>query len=241
MGKNGTYLLFSTLTVLISCQNPGKDLELEHAVTSVKTNSVVNNERQHPFFFVPREKLKGEDILDYDFTQINTFTIDSVLKLLYVLDQEYRIEIVNARKQGEPVRAIGNKMKRADSLNYHILSRIVEQIGWPDARTYSDTAMSAPFFVLLHIQATGDAIEKFFPPLVDAFMKGKIKPDYYAVLVDKICLSMALNQKFGTHCRYVKEGLVYRYNMDETSIVQKNRREIGLDSLTQNWCDLAKY
>lgn len=241
MGKDGFYVLFMIIATLVGCQNSQKDFRLEHTARLEKTNSNFYNTSQNPFAFVPREKLKGEEVLDYDFTQISASTIDSVLKVLYMLDQEYRIESVNARKRGDPAISIGEKMKRADSLNYHILSKIVEEIGWPDTRIHSDTAMSALYLILLHTRTTGNVLEKFYPPLVDAFMTGKVKPDYYAVLVDEICLSMAINQKFGTHCRYVEDGRIYRYSMDDIITVQKNRYEIGLDPLSQDWCELIKY
>lgn len=241
MGKDGFYILFMIIATLVGCQNPQKDFRFKHTARLEKTNPHFNNPPQNPFAFVPREKLKGEEILDYDFTQMSTSTIDSVLKVLYMLDQEYRIESVNARKRGDPAISIGKKMTRADSLNYHILSKIVEEIGWPDTRIYSDTAMSAPYLILLHARTTREGFEKFQSPLVEAFMTGKVKPDYYAVLVDEICLSMAMNQKFGTHCRYNANGPVDRYSMDDVSTVEKNRCEIGLDSLSLDWCELVKY
>ena len=242
MGKNGLYLLFTVITTLAGCRNPEKDFRLEHTASSEKTNPSFKNPSQHPFFFVPREKLKGEDILEYDFTQISPSKIDSILKVLYVLDQEYRVESVNARKLGHNAKItkpIADKMKRADSLNYLILAKLVEEIGWPDKRTYSDSAMAAPYLIVLH--TNGNVLEKFYPLLVEAFMTERVKPDYYAVLIDKLCLSMAMNQKYGTHCRYTKDGPVYRYSMGDINTVEKNRNEIGLDSLSQDWCELIKY
>lgn len=83
-------------------------------------------------------------------------------------------------------------------------------------------------------------MQKFVPSLEEAFSTEKIGPESYAVLMDEISLSRGLNQKYGTHCRYNQDGPVHRYSIDDIKSVEKNRNEIGLDSLPSNSCELMK-
>jgi len=55
------------------------------------------NPKRH-FIYNNPEKLKGVEILDFDFSKIPTSKTDSILKVLLVLDQEYRIKMARLRE-----------------------------------------------------------------------------------------------------------------------------------------------
>ena len=115
--------------------------------------SISKSNPKYHFVYNNPKKLKGEEILDYDFSEIATSKIDSVLKVLLIWDQEFRIKSARARELELDQKiqiSIGYNMKKADSLNYIIISKIIEEMGWPSKNIYSDSAIAAPYYIIYY-------------------------------------------------------------------------------------------
>lgn len=184
-----------------------------------------------------------DDLLKSDILIMSNEEIDSLLKVLLKRDQEVRIELAASRavvdNNSEKIMSLGNKMEKMDDVNFILLSRIFDRIGWPSNRIFSDSAVNAAFYITLHnthndLSCLSIIIEK-------AFTLEEIDISHYAVLVDRILMRKGLSQKYGTHCRQNRDGSKTHISLEDSVAVAKNRESIGLKTLNQGSCELMFY
>ncbi len=216
---------------LISC----KDSE-----TGERTNIQTSN----PIFETNNTFYELDSILGNVYSSLTVREVDSILKIMLTWDQKYReISVMHRKKQidmkFEEYIQILDKMKRTDSINLKILYKIVENFGWPDYRKYSDSALISAKYILIH---NNDVCIQHFKPFIEkVYQKCGIAPENYAVLIDRISLSMGKNQIYGTHCAFVNNSKVKFSSIENFNEVEKNRIKIGLESLQFNTCELVTY
>lgn len=184
-----------------------------------------------------------QNLLRLEIDQLTNFQMDSFLRHLFVMDQKFRIEL-NENKISNSIdraerRKIYGKMDKADEINYILLKRIHGKFGWPSNKVFSDSAVDASFFITLHYR--GHDLDYLTPLIEESFSKKEIKNDHYAILTDRVLLRKGNSQKFGTHCRMTREGIVDFTSLPDTSGINQNRREIGLKELNCKTCDLVSY
>lgn len=203
-------------------------------------------------FYSPFEVDSNDVSFDYynmlkiDFKKYKIEDVDSVLQVMYGWDQKYRgPEIHKLRSDNlddaKKMYALINKRKKIDSINYIVLHNIVKEMGWPDVKRFSSTAIDGAFLIVLHMNGKNQENPNIFSHYIEkAFNDKQISAVHYATLTDRILLKNKLKQKYGTHCRNAK-GKVSFNNMDDSKKVNLNRKKIGLPLLEANNCELMSY
>lgn len=186
------------------------------------------------------------EMMDLNITDLRIEKIDSVLRKMHDWDQKYRGEafhnlnentVEDLKKKVEFIR----KRKTIDSINFLLLEKITEKIGWPDKKVYSEKAINGAFLTILHTNGKNDFEPQVFEPYIEnALRTSQITNYHYAVLIDHFRISGKLKQKFGTHCRNI-DGRIEFYNMEEITAINKNRKSIGLPLLKKESCELISY
>jgi hypothetical protein len=186
---------------------------------------------------------RHQNLLKLDIDKLSSSQIDSLLRHLLVMDQKFRIQLRDERNGEIPdqdnLKELFGKMEDADLINYTLIKRINEKIGWPSKTVYSDSAVEASFFITLHYK--GHDLDYLTPLIEESFSKNQIKKDHYAILTDRVLLRKGNSQKFGTHCRMTGEGTVDFISLPDTSGINQSRREIGLKELNWKTCDLVSF
>lgn len=80
-----------------------------------------------------------------------------------------------------------------------------------------------------------------FKQIEESFFKNEIKKDHYAILTDRVLLRKGKSQKFGTHCRMTRDGIIDFISLSDTSGINENRRNIGIKELDWKTCDLIFF
>lgn len=241
MSFEGMRSIKHNLIVLLWCLSFG---------CSSKNESGTKKKTQETKFSQPQDSFTKnylfdghQNLLKLDVDKLSNSQIDSLLRYLYVMDQKFRIEI-NERKKSDSIdRTIRgklfSKMEKADEINYTLLQRIHRKLGWPSNKVFSDSAVDASFMITLHYK--GHELDYLTPLIEESFSKKEIKNDHYAILTDRVLLRNDKSQKFGTHCKMNQDGTVYFTSLSDTSGINQNRREIGLNILDWKSCDLVSY
>lgn len=185
----------------------------------------------------------SRDVLQLKVESFTNYQIDSLLRSLLKSDQKYREQInevrLNDNENQMALRDLSSKMKRTDTINFIVLNRIINRIGWPSKNVFSDSAVDASFFVTLH--HSGNEMSYLTPIIEESFCRGEIRNDHYAILTDRVLIRSGVYQKYGTHCRKNSAGSVDFVSLPDSSFVNERRTQIGLTTLNWKICDLVIY
>lgn len=224
------------LLYIFGCRNNSKE----------KTNNVsklIDYKEDLPsennYFGIQHVEKLNQSLLKYEIDYSSVQEVDSVLRILFRWDQRYRELLVEKiRSERDNTKAIfelGDKMKKVDSVNFILISRILKNVGWPSTKIFSDSASQSAFFILLHNERK---LIPFEEVIERAFLNEEIANTHYAVLKDRILILTGEDQMYGTHCRKNKDGSVSFSDLPDA--VDFNRETIGLKRLQLDSCELMR-
>lgn len=227
------WLVFS----VFGCKNNSKEY------ASYSSCLLVNDDfpsKKNYFGIKPIDNL-NLSLLKYEIDYSSNHEVDSLLRILFKWDQKYRELLVERRRlKSDSLKTIvelGNKMKKVDSVNFIIISRILNNVGWPSTKFFSDSSSQSAFIILLH--NTDRELVSFQEIIDSAFLNGDIINSHYAVLKDRILILKGKNQMYGTHCRKNKDGSVSFFDLQDA--VDLNRKIIGLNDFKLDSCELMSF
>lgn len=236
MQRPKCYLLIFLYASILACSSRTENLRDDKLQDSKFDQT--NNSFTEKYLFDSHQNL-----LKLDVDKLSNSQLDSLLRYLYVMDQKFRIEINENKKSDSIYQTSRGKlfrnMEKADEINFTLLQRIHGKLGWPNNKVFSDSAVDASFMITLHY--TGHELDYLTPLLEESFFKKEIKNDHYAILYDRALLRNGNSQKFGTHCKMTRNGTVDFTSLPDTSVINQNRRGIGLKELKWDTCDLVSY
>jgi len=236
--------LLSMLLLFFGCKKYTNTEKIQDANDSSKISA--------KSFYSPFEFGSNDTSFDYynmlkiDFEKSKTEYIDSVLQVMYGWDQKYRgPEIHKLRNDNlddaKKMYALINERRKVDSINYIVLRNITNEMGWPDNKRFSNTAIDGAFLIVLHMNGKNQENPNIFShPIENAFKDKQISAVHYATLTDHILLRNKLKQRYGTHCKNNGGKVIFR-NMPDVENVDKNRKKIGLPLLDTDSCELMSY
>ena len=149
--------------------------------------------------------------------------------------KEIRSELAMRIVEDQAVRTDASRRKdmgKVDADNTAYLTKLVKEYGWIDATRFTERAADNAFLIVQHsgniplMQAALPAIEK---DLKSGAMKD---PQDYALLYDRLCLTLGGKQRYGTQILEDEKGLCV-LPLEEPSKVEQRRKEIGLYPLSQ--------
>ena len=160
---------------------------------------------------------------------------------IYTEDQKYRMQINEiSSKYGKDSNELKMHWKiitSKDSTNLIKIKKILDEKGWVGKNKVGSQASETLFLVIQHSDI--DTQKKYLPMMKDAVSKGNASSSSLALLLDRIEIREGRKQiygsQIGTNPLTKKQYVLPLLDPDN---VDKRRKEVGLDSLTnyvKNW------
>lgn len=123
-------------------------------------------------------------------------------------------------------------MPRVDAGNTAYLSRLVQDLGWVDARRFGPEAANAAFLIAQH---SGDLplMLAALPAIEEDVKARRFDAQYYALLYDRLQLLLGEKQKYGTQLGQDDRGDMVILPVVDRTQLERFRRELGLTPFTQ--------
>ncbi|NOR88354.1 MAG: hypothetical protein GQ527_12165 [Bacteroidales bacterium] len=158
----------------------------------------------------------------------------TVLDTIHFNDQKYRsvAQEIQEKYGSDSQEAEDNWRKKlyADSMNLVKVKDIIDTRGWLGSEIIGKKGNKTLFLVIQHADIKTQ--EKYLPILKKAVQEGNAKPQYFALLKDRVLLRQGEKQIYGSQL-----AMNYRTNewelspMIDPDYVDKRRHDMGLDSL----------
>jgi hypothetical protein len=202
---------------------------LNHIMVDSDLNNLKEDNRWNQFVEkVTANKVVLEKDFDHDLVKI----LDEV----YQTDQGIRMGIRDSiNKYGndsKEVSDIWKKMRKIDSTNESIVTKILDEKGWLGKDKIGNTGNTTLFLVIQH--ADLETQEKYIPMLRDAVDKGNARGSSLALMEDRVALRQGRRQIYGSQIgsnnetgESVVQPLIDPANVDE------RRKTVGLGPISE--------
>ncbi len=160
----------------------------------------------------------------------------AVLDEVYISDQGSRMGIRDSiAKYGngsEEIKAVWNNMRKVDSINTIIVSKIIDERGWLGPKVIGKKGSLTLFLVIQH--APIEVQEKYIPLLREAVEKKEANASNLALMEDRVALRQGKNQIYGSQIGSMPgEDQSYVLPLMDPDNVDARRASVGLGSLSE--------
>jgi hypothetical protein len=170
--------------------------------------------------------------------ETRTKAIQQELARRLKLDQGARQKLMAASASGKSMTqsemmALYEEMTKADRDNTRWLKSLVKEIGWIDVSRFGADASNDAFLMVQH---SGDfRLLMAALPEIERDVRAKRFKDGqpYALLYDRVRVSLAGKQRYGTQIARNAEGALVVLPLENRAKVEEFRKEIGLMPLSQ--------
>ena len=160
-------------------------------------------------------------------------SIKLVLEQTYDHDQQPRFFLDTLQRRygsnSPEVNKYWQYINAQDSTNRKVVASIIDTYGWLSPDETSPKANAAIILVIQH--ADIETQIKYLPALKNAISEGKVKPDKYAYLSDRIKMNTGYYQTYGTQIGSDYKGNLCFWPIEDEPDVNKRRVSMGLDSI----------
>jgi hypothetical protein len=161
----------------------------------------------------------------------------TVLDKIYFDDQSTRSQIMaNEKKYGrgsKEMDAFWQTILKKDSINLIIVSKILDEGGWPDKKRIGKRGTSTLFLVIQH--ANQKTQEKYLPMIKDAVVNNNLPKRQFAMFYDRLILRRGEKQIYGTQLAMNDESKTpYILPLKDPNNVDERRAEMGLNTMQEN-------
>ena len=119
-----------------------------------------------------------------------------------------------------------------DSINLLKVTKILDNDGWLGADKIGEAGNKTLFLVIQHSNTQTQL--KYLPMLQNAVMQGNAKPNYLALLQDRVLLAQGEKQIYGSQLETdVKTGEYVLSPMIDPDNVDKRRAQVGLQPISE--------
>ena len=136
-------------------------------------------------------------------------------------------------QSGQLSDAYNEEMKELHNRNAIILSKIIDQIGYPAIAKVGKAASEAAWLVIQHAIGQPGFMKKCVKLLEIAVSENKAHAKNLAYLTDRVALLEGKPQLYGTQFDWDKNGELSPDLFDDLIKVNQRRRSIGLNSLEE--------
>ncbi|GIW79753.1 MAG: hypothetical protein KatS3mg105_1560 [Gemmatales bacterium] len=124
-----------------------------------------------------------------------------------------------------------NELAKVDADNTKFLVQLVQRIGWIDATRFGAAASNHAFLIVQHSGHLPLMLAAL--PQIEKDVKAKLlDPQPYALLFDRVQLSLGEKQRFGTQIGRNDKGQFVVLPLQDRQRVEQFRKEIGLFPLS---------
>ncbi|MCI0585902.1 MAG: hypothetical protein L0323_03560 [Planctomycetes bacterium] len=141
-----------------------------------------------------------------------------------------REELARRREEDQAVRKDPNRLEEmmaVDEANTAFLKETVRRVGWIDATRFGREAAGAAFLIVQH---SGDLplMAAALPAIEEDARAGRVDPQDYALLFDRLQISMGRRQRFGSQIGEDDQGRPVVLPLEDRSRVEALREGLGL-------------
>ena len=136
-------------------------------------------------------------------------------------------------KRGELGNGYSPEMERLHINNAEILSKIIDQIGYPTTDKVGKEAAEAAWLIIQHAISSPDFMRKCLKLLELAVSNEKANPMHLAYLSDRIAVFEGRPQRYGTQFDWDEDGLMSPNKIDDLDTVNQRRASLGLNTLQE--------
>ena len=159
----------------------------------------------------------------------------NVLDTVHFSDQYYRQELRKAQKkygyESKEAKAVIKIIGANDTANLRKVLRILDDYGWPGREVIGDVGSETIFLVIQH--ADYKTQREYLPIMRKAVARKKARPQWLAMLEDRVALSSGKKQIYGSQVGRYESGEHYIRPLEDPDNVDKRRADVGLLSLAQ--------
>ena len=175
---------------------------------------------------------------DTSATQVNQSLRSELLKMQKD-DQKYRGEVskimemsLTADEKQKRVSALMEKQERLDNRNRKRLVQIIDKFGWPGRSLVGKEASLTAFLIIQHADLEDQ--KKYFPMLKEAVRRGEARPDYAALLEDRILMREGKQQIYGSQLNFNQvTNQQELWPIEDEENVDARRASVGLEPLAE--------
>ena len=151
----------------------------------------------------------------------------SVLLVMAEVDQEVRAELLNKGFGNLDSQDMAHQ-NAVDEANIKILSKLIDDYGWPTEEMVGLDGVSAAFLIVQH---AGHAFQKKMLPMIKAsFERGDLNGSDYALLQDRVLVGDGLPQRYGSQAS-LENGFIVLFPIEDERNVDRIRASLGLEPL----------
>ena len=160
------------------------------------------------------------------------------LKNMYNRDQDLREELVqieqNWNNHSQKISdSLWAQVTMLDSLNLLSLNKMQENYGWDSLMGLDDFSKYTIFLIIQHADANRQRY--YFPLIFDAVKAKKLPPEDFALLKDRLELSISGKQYYGTQYFWDSKkdaNVLFPFKIKKDK-VEKLRKKLGLPRLSE--------
>lgn len=201
--------------------------EFDHASRDTDLDNLHTDKRWKPWLDKVQENWK---IADAKLDRKLMAQLEQVLKD----DQELRKQLPTLEKQyglkSEEVKKHWELIDQKDDANLVIVSKILDEKGFPSQDVIGGYGSSALFLVIQH--ADQKTREKYLPMLREAALKGDLPNSSFALLKDRTDLGQGKKQTYGSQIYTDPDtGISYVRWLEDPENVDARRASVGLEPI----------
>ncbi len=145
-------------------------------------------------------------------------------------DLELRNHLIQS---GELFDGYHPEMEALHVKNAEVLEEIIQVIGFPTEEKVGEEASKAAWLVIQHAISKPNFMRRCASLLEEAVHQQNASPIDLAYLKDRIAVLEGKPQLYGTQFDWDENGELNPNLMDDVSLVDKRRKEIGLNSIAE--------
>jgi hypothetical protein len=156
--------------------------------------------------------------------------LKALLDSIFEEDQALRRSVAPMQEQyghdSPEMSALWERILEKDRSNQALVSRILDERGWPGADLVGGKANQAVFLVVQHAEL--DMQLKYLPVMREAAAQGKLSGSKLALLEDRVALRQGMRQRYGSQIGYDPELGNYISPLEDPDRMDAWRAEVGL-------------
>ena len=134
---------------------------------------------------------------------------------------------------GELFNGYHPEMEAVHDENAALLTRVFDDIDWPDHHEYGDDGAGAAFLILQHAIGHPDLQRRGLTLLLDAIPEGQANPLDVAYLSDRISIFEGGAQTFGTQFDWDANGQLSPAAVRDPETLDERRASVGLPPMAE--------